>query len=51
MNIKKRRQRGLNGQAYAQREFSRELLINRLEDLLSEAVITYNKRILSNASK
>ena len=51
MNSEKRCQLGLNGRAYAQKEFSRDLLINRLEDLLTEAVVLYNERRLSHVSK
>ena len=38
MSAEERRQLGLNGRAYAQKEFGRDLLMDRLEALLSEAV-------------
>jgi glycosyltransferase involved in cell wall biosynthesis len=41
MSANQRRQLGLNGRAYAQQEFGRDLLIDRLEDLLREAVALY----------
>lgn len=38
------KQLGLNGRAFAQKEFDRTALMSRLETLLSEAVVTYKKR-------
>ncbi len=40
MPLEKRKQLGLNGQRYAQQEFGRTHLMDRLETLLSEAVTT-----------
>lgn len=41
MPMAKRREIGLNGRKYAQQEFGRTQLMDRLEELLSEAVIIY----------
>ena len=38
INPEEQRQFGLNGRAYAQKEFGRDLLMDRLEDLFNEAV-------------
>jgi hypothetical protein len=38
MSREQRRQLGANGRAFAQQEFGRELLMDRLELLLQEAV-------------
>jgi len=43
MSADQRRQFGLNGRAYAQQEFGRDLLIDRLEVLMSEAVSLYKE--------
>jgi colanic acid biosynthesis glycosyl transferase WcaI len=43
MSADQRRQLGLNGRAYAQQEFGRDLLMDRLEALLSEAVALYKE--------
>lgn len=41
MSVDQRRQLGLNGRAFAQKEFGRGLLMDRLEALLCEAVTRY----------
>jgi glycosyltransferase involved in cell wall biosynthesis len=38
MSVDQRKQLGVNGRAYAQKEFGRELLMDQLEVLLHEAV-------------
>jgi colanic acid biosynthesis glycosyl transferase WcaI len=43
MSAVERRELGLNGRAYAQKEFGRDLLMDRLEALLSEAVMRYKQ--------
>ncbi|MBU0587318.1 MAG: glycosyltransferase family 4 protein [Gammaproteobacteria bacterium] len=43
MSAEERRQLGLNGRAYAQKEFGRDLLMDRLENLLNEAIDRYRK--------
>ena len=43
MSAEKLLQLGLNGRVYAQNEFGRDLLMNRLEVLLSEAVARYKQ--------
>jgi colanic acid biosynthesis glycosyl transferase WcaI len=43
MSAEKRRQLGLNGSTFAQREFGRSFLMSRLEALLREAVELYEK--------
>ena len=50
MSAEERRQLGLNGRAYAQKEFGRDLLMDRLEVLLSEAVMLYRQKRLSRDS-
>ncbi len=48
MSADQRRQLGLNGRAFAQKEFGRDLLMDRLEALLSEAISLYkSKRVKS----
>lgn len=47
MSAEERHQLGLNGRAYAQKEFSRDLLMDRLESLLIEAVKRYKQKWLS----
>jgi colanic acid biosynthesis glycosyl transferase WcaI len=47
MSVDKRNQLGVNGRAFAKREFGRSLLMNRLEVLLSEAVDVYKKARVS----
>jgi len=44
MSADQRQQLGLNGRAYAQKEFGRDLLMDRLEALLSEAVALYKTK-------
>jgi glycosyltransferase involved in cell wall biosynthesis len=44
MNVDQRHQLGVNGRAYAQKEFGRDLLMDRLEALLSEAVTLYKTK-------
>jgi glycosyltransferase involved in cell wall biosynthesis len=41
MSVDRRHQLGVNGRAFAQKEFGRDLLMDRLEALLSEAVSLY----------
>ncbi len=43
MSADQRHQLGVNGRAFAQREFGRDLLMDRLEALLSEAVALYKE--------
>jgi glycosyltransferase involved in cell wall biosynthesis len=43
MSAEERRQLGLNGRAYAHKEFGRDLLMDRLEVLLNEAVARYKQ--------
>ena len=43
LGTNQRHQFGLNGRAYAQKEFGRDLLMDRLESLLVEAVALYKK--------
>jgi colanic acid biosynthesis glycosyl transferase WcaI len=43
MSADQRQQLGLNGRAYAQKEFGRDLLMDRLEALLSEAADLYKE--------
>tara|TARA_B110000977_G_scaffold201714_1_gene297976 strand:- start:6263 stop:7516 length:1254 start_codon:yes stop_codon:yes gene_type:complete len=50
MSAVERRQLGLNGRAYAQKEFGRDLLMDRLEALLIEAVTRYKQKWLSRDS-
>lgn len=50
MSAEERHQLGLNGRAYAQKEFGRDLLMDRLEALLSEAVSLYRQKWLSRDS-
>ena len=47
MRAEERQQLGLNGRTFAQKEFGRRLLINRLEELLHEAVDQYQKAKVS----
>lgn len=44
MSADQRHQLGLNGRAFAQKEFGRDLLMDRLEALLSEAVSLYKTK-------
>lgn len=44
MSADQRHQLGLNGRAFAQKEFGRDLLMDRLEALLSEAVYLYKSK-------
>ena len=44
MSADQRHQLGVNGRAYAQKEFGRDLLMDRLEALLSEAVTMYKTK-------
>jgi glycosyltransferase involved in cell wall biosynthesis len=44
MSAEERHQLGLNGRTYAQKEFGRDLLMDRLEALLSEAVSLYKTK-------
>jgi glycosyltransferase involved in cell wall biosynthesis len=41
MSADQRHQLGLNGRAFAQKEFGRDLLMDRLEALLGEAISLY----------
>jgi colanic acid biosynthesis glycosyl transferase WcaI len=41
MNVEERRQLGMNGRSFAQKEFGRTPLIDRLEAMLNEAVALY----------
>jgi len=43
MSVDQRKQLGVNGRAYAQKEFGRELLMDRLEVLLHEAADLYRQ--------
>jgi colanic acid biosynthesis glycosyl transferase WcaI len=43
MNADQRHQLGLNGRAFAQKEFGRGLLMDRLESLLGEALVLYKR--------
>ena len=43
MPVDQRNQLGINGRAFAQKEFGRGLLMDRLELLLREAVDLYEK--------
>jgi glycosyltransferase involved in cell wall biosynthesis len=43
MSAGQRRQLGVNGRAFAQKEFGRSLLISRLESLMQEAISLYKK--------
>lgn len=43
MSVDQRRQLGVNGRAFAQKEFGRDLLMDRLEVLLREAVARYKE--------
>ncbi len=47
MSVDQRRQLGLNGRAFAQKEFGRGLLMGRLEALLCEAVTRYTEEKVS----
>lgn len=47
MSVDQRRQLGLNGRAFAQKEFGRGLLMDRLETLLGEAVTRYAEEKVS----
>ena len=47
MSVEERRKLGFNGRAYAQKEFSRDALIDRLEDLLREAVVLHRQKFSS----
>ncbi len=47
MSTEKRHKLGLNGRSYAQKEFGRDVLIDRLEALLSEAASLYRQNWLS----
>jgi colanic acid biosynthesis glycosyl transferase WcaI len=44
MQTAERKQMGLNGREYAQKEFGRTRLMNSLEDFLAEAVTTYKAK-------
>jgi colanic acid biosynthesis glycosyl transferase WcaI len=46
INAEERCQLGLNGRAYAQKEFGRDLLMDRLEVLLNEAVSQYKTEMV-----
>ncbi len=46
MNAEELQQLGSNGRAYAQKEFSRDLLMDRLEGLLNEAVTLYKTEMI-----
>jgi colanic acid biosynthesis glycosyl transferase WcaI len=46
ISAEERRQLGLNGRAYAQKEFGRDLLMDRLEGLLNEAVSQYKTKMV-----
>jgi glycosyltransferase involved in cell wall biosynthesis len=50
MSTNQRHQFGVNGRVYAQKEFGRDLLMDRLEALLSEAVSLYRQKWLSRDS-
>ena len=47
MSADQRHQFGLNGRAFAQKEFGRGLLMDRLESLLREAVVLYKREKVS----
>jgi colanic acid biosynthesis glycosyl transferase WcaI len=44
MSAGERHELGANGRAFAQREFARPMLIDRLESLLHEAVVSYKRK-------